>query len=424
MSSGFSKPSTLDGIKRLAKNIKRERNVPHHLALDIAAGEAGYQNIRHAQEQLQARIKHGFKVFLTAYWAAGRAEAGRETLSIELPKPLGDIIPRHQITAARNLGWFHLESADHLERRIDLNSQATARDVLLTAARTLHFMAATGLRPATTQKQERPMRVFDSLPGRDHQSYWFDGDTGAWVFLDEPYPHIDVEQRRAWAQQRDIRIVGAKWDGLHNPGSAVPYVFCVDETLADRLPGQLERLQASGERGWDGESASYFSQFVGPARQASGAPRRPRPMPAPRGVARNGALPYGGRGAGQSSLWRPAIRMSLDTHLTIGPLLYALDHELFPGPQRRTIGRVRSTLDDWLQLEYPGDEMSSEQFNEAYYGKYREPIVARAAQLDAIRSIATKLRDGYPSCVPRDKLISLLANVETRLGKSASGKSL
>ncbi|SDI50256.1 hypothetical protein SAMN04487926_11840 [Paraburkholderia steynii] len=168
MSSGISKPSTLDGVKRLAKNIKRERNLPHHLALDIAAGEAGYQNIQHAQEQLRATIVHCFTVFLTAYWAAGRAEAGRETISIQLPKPLGDIIARHQITAARNLGWFHLESADHLERRIDLNSQATAREVLLTAARTLHFMAATGLRPATTQKQERAMRVFDGLPGWDH----------------------------------------------------------------------------------------------------------------------------------------------------------------------------------------------------------------------------------------------------------------
>ncbi|WP_027801173.1 hypothetical protein [Paraburkholderia dilworthii] len=84
-----------------AKNIKRERSIPHHVALDIVANETGYQNIRHAQEQLQAGIAQGFKVFLTAYWFSGRAAGGRETISIELSKPLGDIIARHQITAAR-----------------------------------------------------------------------------------------------------------------------------------------------------------------------------------------------------------------------------------------------------------------------------------------------------------------------------------
>jgi hypothetical protein len=41
-------PTTMVGIKRLAKAIKRERKVSHHLALDIASQKAGYRDFRDA----------------------------------------------------------------------------------------------------------------------------------------------------------------------------------------------------------------------------------------------------------------------------------------------------------------------------------------------------------------------------------------
>jgi len=48
-----SPPKTLEGIKRLAKRIKREQAIPHHLALDQAARGSGYENFRHAQNELR-----------------------------------------------------------------------------------------------------------------------------------------------------------------------------------------------------------------------------------------------------------------------------------------------------------------------------------------------------------------------------------
>ena len=42
-------PTTLPGIKRAAKTIKRERGISHAEALDAAAQAAGYQNFRHAR---------------------------------------------------------------------------------------------------------------------------------------------------------------------------------------------------------------------------------------------------------------------------------------------------------------------------------------------------------------------------------------
>ena len=45
-------PTTLPGIKRAAKAIKRERGISHAEALDAAAKAAGYQNFRHARNSM------------------------------------------------------------------------------------------------------------------------------------------------------------------------------------------------------------------------------------------------------------------------------------------------------------------------------------------------------------------------------------
>ncbi|WP_454875358.1 hypothetical protein [Paraburkholderia xenovorans] len=251
---------------------------------------------------------------------------------------------------------------------MDVNSQQLARADLLGAARTLRFMAATGLRPTTTQKQNRPMHAFHDLPGRDHRSRWVDSMTGDWVYLDEPYSHVDADKRRIWAAEHGIQMATPQWEGLHNPGMAIPHLFCVSRTLLARLSTQLEPLGTLGkEPKWDGESESdsYWSQFVSPGRRAAGTSSRARPMPAPRGVERNGALPYGSRrgsgvpvATGHADAARRASRG--------GPLPHALDYDGFPGGPRKVMMAVRTTLDSWLQLEYPGDEKTDEQFRAAY----------------------------------------------------------
>lgn len=48
-----STPSSVDGIKRLAKHIKREDGVSHSKALNRAARRAGYENFAHASRQLE-----------------------------------------------------------------------------------------------------------------------------------------------------------------------------------------------------------------------------------------------------------------------------------------------------------------------------------------------------------------------------------
>jgi hypothetical protein len=48
-------PSTLDGVKRLAKRIKKAEGIQHAHALDKAAQQAGYRNFAHARRQLALR---------------------------------------------------------------------------------------------------------------------------------------------------------------------------------------------------------------------------------------------------------------------------------------------------------------------------------------------------------------------------------
>ena len=50
-----TKPKTLDGIKKLAKKIKKAKEVKHTEALELASKQAGFQNFRHARAALEAK---------------------------------------------------------------------------------------------------------------------------------------------------------------------------------------------------------------------------------------------------------------------------------------------------------------------------------------------------------------------------------
>ena len=62
------RPSTVDGIKQLAKKIKRERSTTHTEALDAASRQAGYENFVHARRQLSTPETESFPVYLSIHW--------------------------------------------------------------------------------------------------------------------------------------------------------------------------------------------------------------------------------------------------------------------------------------------------------------------------------------------------------------------
>lgn len=69
------RPSSIDGIKRLATQIKKVQGVKHAAALDIAAKAASFENFKHARGSLSSQTdptgsKH--QLFTTIYWRETR----------------------------------------------------------------------------------------------------------------------------------------------------------------------------------------------------------------------------------------------------------------------------------------------------------------------------------------------------------------
>jgi hypothetical protein len=194
MSSETIRPSTMDGIKRLAKSIKIERGIQHTPALEVAAKSAGFQNFKHARNVLgnggnRPHARPGHPLYLTVYWRDKESDTrGRETLKILLATLWSDLITPAQFDDHRALTDFRPEGPDHLAAPILTHSQSQARRDICAAARTLQFMDITKLRPSKSHSRAFPAgRSSNAVPGRDHYSVWYNREAKRYLFADEPY---------------------------------------------------------------------------------------------------------------------------------------------------------------------------------------------------------------------------------------------
>lgn len=427
MSSKIIQPSTLVGIKRLAKSIKTERNIQHVQALNVAAQTAGFQNFKHASNVLQANAplhEHsGHRIFLTAYWKDKElGGSGRETLTLWLDHMWGDLITTAQLQIPRALSRFKPEGLDHLARHDQLESQSQARRAICAAARTLQFMNVTKLRPSKSYSRALPsVRSNDMLPGSDHGSVWYDRDTKRYLFVDEPYEaeaQSEAAKRIAWAVKNEFTIGKPSWPGMYNPdGGSRLYLIThskkgvpLDPVISalDRLPPPIE------EKTWDGESASVIPYFVSPgaiartesAKIASQTTRQPA-------TGQRNTVGYNQIFVGPQR--RPKGRMPLELHSEVGNLLKSVLAASYhrKGVYKR-LDSVRSELDEWVQQEYPRTELPSEQFFDLYYHgpdfsfSRNIPSDEQIRHIGNIQNIKNILALQYPDSAPLRKLIKTL----------------
>lgn len=418
MATIATRPSTVDGIKRFAKSIKRDQGIPHQKALEIAAKQSGFQNFVHAKRSLSSEIRSATSdqekhlVYLTAYWRESKGmprHAGRETLEIKLSQPLTAFIARHQVRHARNLRGFKLEAGDHLEMITDADSQDRALSTLTKAADTLRFLEATSLIPASNQTHFTAMRIANDLPGKDHYSWWLDPTSRAWLALDEPYEFSEERQRQrdTWAKNNGLWMTRPNWPGLYYPGQSIPFLISPNSDLIARVVSQVESLDPDDPAARKVMSEGYFTAFTSPARIANGSSHKNRPGPSY--GQRMGAVPYGGR-PGIASNWRPATPLPLDIHTTIGPMLHALcntGNSRLPGQAYKKINMVRSTLEDWAFIEHKHD-ITREVEEKLYYGPGIDGYSTTHDTLKAIENVRNALLAGYGECKPRRDLIAQL----------------
>ena len=427
MSSESIRPSSLDGIKRLAKSLRVERGVQHVRALDDAARLAGYQNFRHASNMLRGgprseRPRPGHRVFITVYWKDRKAGGdGRETLTIWLFAPWGELISPPQFQNHRALMRFRPEGFDHLARQDLVETQSQARRAACAAARTLHFMDATRLRPSKSHSRAFPGgRSSNAVPGRDHYSIWYDRDTKRYLFADEPYePAADSKaaERAAWALHHGFVIVKPSWPGMYNPDGGSRLYLIADPAKGIPLPpivAALERLPAPiVEQTWDGESAPTVPIFVSP-----GAPARTTVPPKAEssesrkpGNQRN-SVEYIQTFVGPQR--RPKGRMPVEAHAEVGRLLTAVLAATYhrKGVYNR-VNSIRSELDEWTQREYNHAELPNERFFDLYYHHEASttfsrslPAPERESHTENLASVKRILVKHYPDCQPLRSIMS------------------
>jgi len=436
MSSEAIRPTTLEGIKRLAKSLKVERRVQHVQALDVASQAAGFQNFHHASNALRTgpapeQEIHGYRVFLSAYWEQRESGAsGRETLTIWLSSPWTNLITPLQLKNHPALAGFRKDGPDHFVHERQQNSQSHARNYVCAAARVFHFMDATKLRPSQGYSRVFPGGDFiNAIPGHDHDSVWYDPKTRRYLFADEPYEGAAEgrkPEREAWAKRHGFVIVKPEWAGMYAPDLGSRLYLVTDKTKGiplSTVAASLNMLPSPiVESTWNGESAPMKPFFVSPGTAAKAAAVKDKPQAPHKLNGQRNSVEYVQTLVGPRR--RPVGRMPIESHAEAGRLLKSVLVVAYnrKGVYKR-INSIRCELDEWVQREYSDNELPSEQFNKLYYKEtgatFSRSITEseRKSHAESLAQVKKILGKHYPDCSP---LRTLLKKVDAAVGSLTS----
>lgn len=409
-------PKSIESIKRLAKSIRAERGITYTAALNAAARAGSYQNFAHARNILAdgiSRQKPSHAVFVTIRWFDRKKKIrGRETIELQLSKPLDDLLTVTQMKYVRHLGGMQRAAGDHLVGYS--HDQDRARMDACQAARSLQFMDITGLKPSNSRRSYPKGEFQNRIPGHDHGSTWYDPIAKQHVLVDEPYAANPAE-RAEWARRHGWQAVRSPWRGMYYPDGGAQLWIAADINKGFSLDPVLARLAAAPQpliiEDWTGISATTDEWFMSPGEIAETAAKaaaqsakvlEPR---APRGPVNT--VPLGRHGRR-----RPRGRMAIDDHAEVGRLIKSvLVCVRGRNGAYKRLGAVRSDLEDWMSSEYPGDEIPPDRFFEIYYHESDDeggvPKGPAGCPVFVERLTAAKklLAKRYPDCPPLREIL-------------------
>ncbi len=349
------RPTTLDGVKSLAAQLRKERGIKHSAALDLAAQAANCTNFRNAQRVLPLRglaLTRPY-VLLTIYWSDKKPpyRCGRETLKIETSRPILDICGRSALKHVRGFGSLRMVADDHFVCDTLADTQTIARKHLCTAERSLRFMEHTGLRPFHDyRKAYRKHSISDKLPNRDHVTHWIDPANGQFILIDEPYSGApDEAERTAWAVRTGWLVTKSSWPGMYYPHNCDLYVATDGRSNYD-LAALVAKIDAMPEPlvedNWSGESSPSWDSFVSPMANTKQDVRRARCRGTIYPTSSAATVPYH-YGPGGSFRRRPSGKMGVERHIEVGRIIKAILHS-DQRPYRAYIylNSLRSTLEN------------------------------------------------------------------------------
>lgn len=439
------RPTTLEGVKRLAKQIRKVEGIQYSKALDRASNVIGLENFKHARSNLSISSFATTRdyVLLTIYWIDKKQghRCGRETLRVALSRPLLETCPKHLLKYARGIGSLRMVAEDHFVGDDVADSQEYARDQLCTAERAIRFMEDTGLVPFTGRTKVPPELSSDKLPGMDHPTYWLDPINSEFILADEPYGDLSGEEwhlqgeRLAWADRHGWRIEKTSWAGMYFPYSCDLYIGVKSRSGYD-LEGLVRKINAmpppSVSGNWSGDSSTSLDTFLSPLANTSQDARRARckgmicPLPSKTSVPLNYK-------AGCSKR-RPLGELGLDGHKLAGRTIKAViaSEHITDGVFSRLCS-LRAELENWMYHEVDRRLLDGPDFYEIYYRSTEEDKAlkrswsTRADTVTAIRQVAEQLKVAYSDCAPlRQQLrrLEMSASIIENTKQGASGGRL
>jgi hypothetical protein len=412
------RPSSIEGIKQLAKRLKRANGVQHAVALDQASKAAGFENYKHALRRLgdvAGSPQPAHELYISVPWR-DRANnmTGREILKMRIGKPLEAIVSPAQSKVARGLSAMRREGPDHIADMA--SSQQAARKQACAAARTIQFIEVTGLVPSKAQRSFPRGQFQNRMPGSDHETAWFDPVAKAYIRANEPYSRgaVTAEQQQ-WAAYHGWALAASPWKDMYNPDGGSSLFLAADTAKGYSLAPIISKLADAAApivvADWDGQSKPFMPQFISPGRLAKiNAKATALPSKQRRPHVKNNSIEYNLFPSGTQR--RPKARMPIEGHQTVGRLLKSvlIGTHLRAGVHHR-VDAIRCELDNCVQCEYKRDEPSDEVFSDLYYHEVPkdDPLSAPPASLDrhiaALTDVEAMLARYYPECPPLRALL-------------------
>lgn len=227
-------PKTEESLKRLAKRISREQGVPHMTALDLAARQAGaesYKAFRAARTG--TRIEPAGKALISVSWSEydyarkGPISRGLAEAEVPLPRPFREIFPRSGDWKSDRANTEHVGEGRFSAHAGD---RRQAFEWALRTARSLQFMAATGLRMGRWPARGPWVRLggkssggFSGVPGQDHVSFYRDPTSRRLMMINEPYASDTFwdEERDNWEEADLFDVRPLSWGSLYIAGGPI-----------------------------------------------------------------------------------------------------------------------------------------------------------------------------------------------------------
>ncbi|CAI9122220.1 DUF5623 domain-containing protein [Brytella acorum] len=425
------RPTTIDGVKRLAIEIRKKSGIQHSAALDRAAQAANCSNYRNARRVLPARAVMYARpyVLLTIYWRDEKKpqNIGRETLNISLSKPILHICDKLALKYARGFGDFRMVADDHFVCDTLAHTQVRARERLCTAERSLRFMEYTGLRPCRNHRKNYPDGSSkDSLPNNDHATRWIDPIIGQFILVDEPYKGVpDDLERTQWAIRHKWLISKTSWAGMYNPYKCDLYIATEDSSNydLDALTKKINNMPPPLlEKNWSGESVLSWDMFVSPMADTPQDIRRARSQATVIPKASTTSLPCSYKPGSRTR--RPVGALGIEGHIHAGRIIKAiLWSGMLPDGVHIRLSSLRSTLEGWMSFEIKPGELEGSEFFDVYYHQPQEtdPYNGRAKSRDGIVALLFELKGQlqatYQDCAPLRQQIRRIEMSATLINK-------